>query len=110
MRSYFSKEYGIRLLAAAYAVYIHLSFQPARLILLFASFLYHGFALNIGATFIKGFNRGLGTFGAAVLAFCFGELAILTGKLEKVVIVISIFLIGMLLFNHLVQKPGALSC
>ncbi|KAL7132521.1 hypothetical protein ABFS83_12G079700 [Erythranthe nasuta] len=52
------------------------------------------FEFSIGATFIKGFNRGLGTFCAGMLAFLFAELAILAGDCEKVVIVISFFIIG----------------
>ncbi|EYU28992.1 hypothetical protein MIMGU_mgv1a017875mg, partial [Erythranthe guttata] len=52
------------------------------------------FEFSIGATFIKGFNRGLGTFCAGMLAFLFAELALLAGEGEKVVIVISFFIIG----------------
>ncbi|KAL9148979.1 hypothetical protein ABFS82_12G079600 [Erythranthe guttata] len=52
------------------------------------------FEFSIGATFIKGFNRGLGTFCAGMLAFLFAELALLAGECEKVVIVISFFIIG----------------
>ncbi|XP_048428169.1 aluminum-activated malate transporter 4-like [Pyrus x bretschneideri] len=52
------------------------------------------FEFSIGGTFIKGFNRGLGTLFAGMLAFCFAELSLLAAKLEEVVIVISIFIVG----------------
>ncbi|KAG6625823.1 hypothetical protein CIPAW_15G005300 [Carya illinoinensis] len=52
------------------------------------------FEYTIGATFIKGFNRGLGTFCAGILAFFFSELTLLAGQWEEVVIVISIFITG----------------
>ncbi|XP_061993004.1 aluminum-activated malate transporter 9-like isoform X2 [Rosa rugosa] len=50
--------------------------------------------IDIGGTFIKGFNRGLGTLVAGILAFCFAELSLLAGNLEEVVIVISVFIVG----------------
>ncbi|KAM1718925.1 hypothetical protein ACFX12_020815 [Malus domestica] len=52
------------------------------------------FEFSIGGTFIKGFNRGFGTLFAGMLAFCFSELSLLAAKLEEVVIVISIFIVG----------------
>ncbi|KAK6132048.1 hypothetical protein DH2020_034212 [Rehmannia glutinosa] len=52
------------------------------------------FEFSIGATFIKGFNRGLGTFCAGMLAFLFAELSLLAGDGERVVIVISFFITG----------------
>ncbi|KAK9934777.1 hypothetical protein M0R45_021907 [Rubus argutus] len=52
------------------------------------------FEFSIGGTFIKGFNRGLGTLVAGILAFCFAELSLLAGNLEEVVIVISVFIVG----------------
>lgn len=48
-----------------------------------------------GATIIKGFNRGLGTFFAGMLAFLFAWLSVLAGPWEKVVIVISFFIAGL---------------
>ncbi|KAH0991145.1 hypothetical protein GBA52_002628 [Prunus armeniaca] len=52
------------------------------------------FEFSIGGTFIKGFNRGLGTLFAGILAFCFAELSLLAANLEEVVIVMSIFIVG----------------
>ncbi|KAH7516555.1 hypothetical protein FEM48_Zijuj10G0147500 [Ziziphus jujuba var. spinosa] len=55
------------------------------------------FEFSAGATFIKGFNRGLGTVFAGILAFCFSQLAFLAGhRWEGPVIISSIFLIGFL--------------
>ncbi|XP_052199723.1 aluminum-activated malate transporter 9 [Diospyros lotus] len=53
------------------------------------------FEFSIGATLIKGFNRGLGTIFAGAIAFGFAKLATLSGPWEKVVIVASIFIIGL---------------
>lgn len=51
--------------------------------------------LYAGATFIKGFNRGLGTLFAGILAYCFSQLALLAGRQwEAPVIITSIFFIG----------------
>ncbi|KAK4430193.1 Aluminum-activated malate transporter 9 [Sesamum alatum] len=63
------------------------------------------FEFSIGATFIKGFNRGLGTFCAGVLAFGFGKLALSAGKWEEIVIVTSIFLIAAIA-SYLKLYPG----
>ncbi|XP_060214873.1 aluminum-activated malate transporter 9-like [Lycium barbarum] len=52
------------------------------------------FEFTIGATFIKGFNRGLGTFCAGMLALVFAQLALWAGEREKVVIVVSIFIVA----------------
>ena len=63
----------------------------------------------VGATFIKGFNRGLGTFSAGTLAFLFAGLSILAGPWEKIVIVISFFITGMFLEMGLIKISFFLS-
>ena len=52
------------------------------------------FLFLAGGTLIKGFNRGLGTLFAGMLAFIFAQLALCAGEWEKVVWVFSIFIVG----------------
>ncbi|KAG9158705.1 hypothetical protein Leryth_023487 [Lithospermum erythrorhizon] len=50
------------------------------------------FEFTVGATFIKGFNRGLGTFFAGIMAYGFVALSKLAGHWEDVIFVISLSL------------------
>lgn len=50
------------------------------------------FEFSVGATLIKGFNRGLGTFFAGIMAYGFVALSKLSGDWEDVIFVISLSL------------------
>nr|XP_018674919.1 PREDICTED: aluminum-activated malate transporter 9-like isoform X2 [Musa acuminata subsp. malaccensis] len=52
------------------------------------------FEFSIGATLSKGLNRGLGTLLSGGLALGVAEIATLTGDWEEVLVIISIFVVG----------------
>lgn len=51
-------------------------------------------SVDAGATLSKGFNRGLGTLTAGAFALAVAELSKHLGKLEEVILITSILIVG----------------